>query len=274
MLRFFIPALLLAFPASTFADTRIEVPETTKFLDQQEIHEFGCGPVSLLNAYRLSTQQWRHAASSKLPRVDEVKQFNYLTRRFGFRRSRSVYGHKRWNDQSGMQVLDLRDLANDFHKVCKLPKLSHASLFLMKDESFDDLITRSHQRITTSLNNGFTPILNLSRFSREKMRRGSYRWAKSHSHFVTVIGVSDIENQQFTIDYIDPWGGRKLQGVIQQAEKLFFASDITSGTYKGLRKTPTLEAKCPHSNVGIHLLKSGTPNTLVPDHIIYAKESP
>ena len=267
MLRFFASILL----CSQCWAAPLTLNSDAQPIDQIPIHEYGCGPISLLNSYRFSSKEWQQVTSRYSGAPEDA--FKHLTRKFGRRVSPYVYGNMRWNDKSGMQSRDLHDLINAFHKKLKLPPVSFTSLFLKKDETHEQLMLRVEQEINNSIKNGFPPLLSLGRYAKRTSHSGSYRWAAVSSHFVSVINATKL-NDSLQLIYVDPWGGRQLTGTILLPSSTFYASDLSNRKDKNIKRKPSLVADFPFSSVGAHLLSDNTPNALIPAHLIVARKAP
>lgn len=246
MLRFFIYPLL----ATTCLAEWITVPNpTAEAVDQNPIHENGCGPVSWLNAYRFSSPTWR--ASTARIRGTNQQQFNYLTRKHAFQFSSHVYMKRRWDAKNGIGPRDLLDACNDFHKSAKLSPLKLERLFLEAEETHDQLMLRTQQVMLNSLENGFPPILHLTRFEKRTSRGSGFRWTIQCSHYVTLYAVENtIADGTLKFQYIDPVGGRICNGTIAIPITHFYAIDVTNLSGKGYLPNPSLVVTCPETLIG------------------------
>lgn len=236
-------------------------------IDQRDVHLNGCGPVSLLNAYRHSGDNWRQT-ESLIPGDDEGK-FLYLTKKFGRQYSPHYYMRQRWDAKKGMHSLDLRDMANSFHKHAKQPTLSLVSYHLKAGETHQQLLVRVHASLKQSLDNGFAPILSVKRFYKKPLRTG-FIWSSSSGHYVVVYRLPkeyDPSSTELTIQYIDPWRGRILSGVFTIPQQTYYANDITRRPPR-LHKSPALLAKFPFSTIGTSQLMGNEPTALILNNAI------
>ncbi|MFC5049521.1 hypothetical protein ACFPK9_02650 [Rubritalea spongiae] len=246
MLRFFMLPLL----ASYCCAEMVYVPHrSASAVDQTPIHENACGPVSWINSYRFSSENWR-AITCSLTGSDQ-QQFDYLTKKHAFQFSKYAYLQRRWNENHGIQPRDLLDACNDFHKVTKLPQLNLVSLFLQPNESYQQLLIRTQTEMLSSLSNGFPPMLYLTRFEKRTSSSGGHRWTIQTSHYVTLYAVDDSPPEEtLTFKYIDPVGARICSGSVNVPDKEFYAIDVSNLTGKGYLKNPSLVAKCPETQIG------------------------
>lgn len=225
-----------------------------KVINQIPIQKNGCGPASLINAYRSASPKWSKATEKIVGNTDK-EQFDFMVKYYGKIFSRHAHASQRWDARQGINGLDLTDLANDFQSRRKLslPKLKHTTHFINAQSGYELLLEDTHKHLKKSLKAGFPAILSLKRFA----QRGS-RWRQVHGHFVTLYQIpSSIPYgaKSFEIKYIDPWGGSIKTGSIKIPEKTFYAVD-NSAKKLTFRKSPTLVVDFPESNLGKHLLKS------------------
>jgi hypothetical protein len=72
-----------------------------------------------------------------------------------------------------------------------------------------DTAPRIYRHMARSLRAGFPPVLGLRRYAGYQV---------IDSHFVTVLAISPRGNgdqTSFLVSYLDPMGGRKLQGILR-----------------------------------------------------------
>jgi len=224
-----------------------------KAINQISIQKYGCGPASLINAYRFGSPKW-NTATTKIVGNTDKEQFDFMVRYYGKIFSRHARASMRWDARSGINGLDLTDLANDFQERRKLslPKLKHTTHFVKEKKDHKTLLTNTHKHLTKSLQKGFPPLISVKRFA----QKGS-RWRQVHGHFVVlhqIPGTLPPNATSFEIKYIDPWGGKIKTGTIKIPEKAFFA--INNADKKPtFRKSPTLSVDFPQSSLGKNLVK-------------------
>ena len=222
-------------------------------LNQIPIQRNGCGPASLINAYRFGSPKW-NAATTKIVGDTDKQQFDFMVKYYGRIFSNHVRATMRWDARSGINGLDLTDMANDFQtrRKISLPKLKHTTHFVKKKNGHKELLISTHKHLVKSLQKGFPPLLSIKRFA----QRGS-RWRQVHGHFVVLYeipGTLPPDATSFEIKYIDPWGGRIKTGTIKIPEKAFYA--VNNAERKPtFRKSPTLTVDFPQSSLGRHLVK-------------------
>ena len=215
-------------------------------LNQLRISGNACGPAALLSAFDAGSEAWRDLARS-LPGKEERTRMSYLIRAHGLRPSASLAGRHRWDRKTGVNILDLTDIANELRaNRWRLPRLRSEVLVREGRESSAKLLRRTHDRLTASLKRGLPPIASLSRVARPAKARGpGVTWRTVYGHYVVIAALPaklDRRATSFPIRYLDPWGGRVLQGTI--------AIDDSHGF-------PSLIARVPSSDVGKKGVKAG-----------------
>ncbi len=225
-----------------------------KAINQISIHKMGCGPASLINAYRCAGTQW-NPARNVLQKGSDKEQFDFMVKYYGRVYSRYAHAAMRWDDSNGINGPDLTDLANDFQKRNKLslPKLTHITHFIKSEQGEQALLRATHKHLVHSLKEGFPPILSVKRVAQRDSR-----WRQVHGHFVVLYeipGSLPRDATSFKIKYIDPWGGKIKSGTILISQKSFYAAD-NAAQKPTLQKSPTLAIDFPYSNLGRHLVKS------------------
>ena len=242
-----------------------------QIIDQKPIHALGCGPIALLNAYRLSSDAWRETTQ----KVTATPQqgFKYFTKTYCSRFSRNSYLKRRWDEKNGIRPDDLTEAINEFHNKVKLPTVSLKALFLKNEQNHHELLVELHTHIGRSIQHGFPPLLSVSRFARINSPSGGHRWAELSSHFITLTSIPrelEANPQSFSFDYVDPWGGEKSTSKFTISESTFFANDITNRQNKQLKKNPTLVIPKGTLGVGAGLVSSNTPQVVAVTHLIVA----
>jgi len=214
-----------------------------------------CGPAALLNAFRFGSSNWQRAASA-LDGSNDKERLLTIIREFGMRPSRDVPGHPRWS-RRGVSVEDLRDIANQMTSGKFLPYLSAEVFFITAGESPEQLLQRVQRRLTTSLAKGFPPVISLRRYALRSQPAQPPQWVVIDAHFVTLTAIPrrlDKSDRTFVVSYLDPWGGRSLQGNIGIPPQPLFA------TPAGL--AACLVADFPHTAVGLEKIRHGEATVL------------
>ena len=266
MLRLFIILLSFVFIATSSSCVTGLDPVTApnskaKALNQILIEKNGCGPASLINAYRFGSPKW-NAATKKINGDTDKEKFNFMVRYYGQIFSSHTRASMRWDTRSGINGLDLTDLANDFQtgRELALPKLKHTTHFIKSGGNHKTLLTTTHTHLTKSLQAGFPPLLSVKRFA----QRGRL-WRQVHGHYVVlyeITGTLPPNANSFKIKYIDPWGGKIKTGTIKIPKKAFFA--INSAEKKPqFRESPTLIVDFPQSSLGRHLVNNNEKSSTV-----------
>lgn len=235
--------------------------------DQLDIHEQACGPVAWMNAQVLSDERWGDQYAA-LP-IEVNDRFDILYRHCFRQFSSYAYMKRRWDKENGIRPDDLRDGINMMHRRLRLPKLQLSSLFLRKGESKEMLSGRVFEEIQGSLDQGFTPLLVLSRFQKIKYRNGGFRWGVVGSHVVTVTSVSR-EEVDLAIAYCDPWGARRLRGTLGSTDKVYFANDICAKPKRGLEKNPCMVADFEATSVAPVRVALSVESVVVASHLLLA----
>lgn len=209
-----------------------------------------CGPTALLNAFRFGNADWQRASNAITGESDKQRIYTII-REYGMRPSTAIKGRPRWS-RKGVNLSDLRDIANEMIRGKFLPQLSQEVLFRNPRESREKLLQRVHARFNTSLEKGLPPVISLRRF----VKRGQ-TWTALDAHFVTVISVPrklEKGSTGFPVSYIDPWGGKICEGSIALPARAVLAEDAA--------ESPCLEAVFPQASVGRKLVRKGEASTL------------
>ncbi len=210
-------------------------------------------------------EKWRKIISD-IPREESREKIRYIVRTYGSRPSTYYKNSKRWNGRSGINAKDLTDVANETSRGRWLPKLSHDTFFQKTREKNTDLLKRVHKNLKHSLKKKFPPIVTLQRYVARKSRAGQMNWILIQSHFVSIVSVPEkipTGDTQFTVRYVDPWGGRFLQGTLTAPPNEF--PPITRG---GALFDPTVgptatRALFPETRVGLSKVKRGEQSVLI-----------
>jgi hypothetical protein len=174
-----------------------------------------CGPAALLNSFRFGNPDWQRALDA-VGGGNDREQILKLIREIGMRPSKHVPGHPRWS-RRGVSLLDLRDMANEMTAGKYLPQVSDEVFFLGSRETPEKLLQRVHRRFDTSLSKGLPPVLSLRRYVLRGQSGKNPEWVVLDAHFVTITGIPrklEKNARSFSVNYIDPWGGKHLQGII------------------------------------------------------------
>lgn len=257
---------------SSFGVDSLDAPNlNAQIIDQVPIHALGCGPIALFNAYRLSSDRWR-GPTQKIT-VTPQQGFKYFTKTYCSRFSRNSYLKRRWDEKNGIRPDDLTEAINEFHKKAKLPRVSLKRLFIKGDQSHQDLLVELHTHIQQSIQNGFPPLLSISKFSRITTLNGGHRWAETGSHFITITSIPKklaVHARTFNFSYADPWRGKLSTTHFTLSSSPFYANDITNRKDKRLHKNPTLVVPKTQFTLGTHLLSSNTAQQIAVTHLIAA----
>lgn len=271
MLRLFTFSLLTT---SLAASDTLHAPNfDAQPIDQRLIAKNSCGPVSLLNAYRFSSDPWR-SVIARMP-SEPVRKFEYFTKYYCSRFSKNAYMRRRWNNKNGIRPDDLSEAINELHTKAKLPQLSLHSLF-RTGKTPSEQTAGVHQVIAKSLKSGFPPIAHIARYG-EISANGTQRWSIIASHYVVITEIPSAisKNQtEFRLQYADSADGYTKNGVLEIAKNKYFANDITNKEDNAMKQSPCLIANLPYSKIGAELVQQGSPSALIITHLIGATSAP
>lgn len=237
-------ALLLVGSALAAPVTR-EAPNLAAIpANQLRVAGNACGPTALLNAFRFGNEDWQRA-SNAIAGDNDRERILRIIREIGMRPSKHVAGHPRWS-RRGVSLADLRDMADEMTAGHYLPQFSSEVFFLKPRESPEKLLLRVHQRLEKSLAKGLPPVISLRRYAlRKPSGGGAPQWVLTDAHFVTLTAIPrkiDKLTRRFPVSYIDPWGGKRCQGMIGVSDRPVFA-DAAGQSF-------CLEAAFPQTSVG------------------------
>ena len=210
---------------------------TAKPVNQAIVAGNACGPTALYNSLRFGAHHYQ-AVASALPGNDDRAKLRHLITHHGSKSSQHLRGRQRWSSR-GINAVDLADIANELN-----PPLSPR--VRMTVPKGPDAWRQSHQSLARSLQRGFPPIAVLRRYEGASV---------IESHFITIIAVPPALTPGidfFDITYVDPSGGRILNGKI-------FSRQGRSHTQ--------LIADTPGTPVGKQ--KAHEPSVLLMDSLIY-----
>ncbi len=212
--------------------------------DQLRVAGNACGPAALLNAFRFGNEDWQRV-SNAIAGDNDREQILRIIREIGMRPSKHVPGHPRWS-RRGVSLADLRDMGNEMAAGQNLLQFSDEVFFLKPRESPEKLLRRVHQRLEKSLDKGLPPVISLRRYALRKPSTGGVpQWVVIDAHFITLTAIPrkiDKLARSFPVSYIDPWGGKRCQGVIGVPDRPLFAN--ASG------QSFCMEADFPQTSVG------------------------
>lgn len=235
MIRFPIAAPLLSLVLAACAP----VPDfyraqnlSAKPFNQLELAGNACGPAALLNSSRFGSPAWRRISETP-PGLTDRERIRSIARGPAMRESSSLPGRARWS-RRGINISDLRDVANEIARPERLPELANEALVISPIESKEAHVRRIHGKLARSLAAGVPPIISLRRYA---LRNG--KWTSVQAHFVTATSVPGRLEEGapgFNVGFIDPLGGKFREGRITPGadpEIDFFAEadfpDVTFG---------------------------------------------
>lgn len=246
-------SLVLAACATTPAFHEAQNPGGKPF-NQLDLAGNACGPAALLNSSRFGSPAWRKISETP-PSLTDRERIRAIARGPAMRESSSLPGRARWS-RAGINLSDLRDVANEIARPHSLPPISQQTLFLKPGESQGAHLNRVRILLARSLDQGFPPILS--------MRRYAYRggqWTFVQGHFVTITSVPGNPSQgSFPVKFIDPWGGRFREGSISVSGRSFLGKDPA--------ESPNLETVFPDVTVGKRHIRAGEESILVASGVL------
>ncbi|MFT4176448.1 MAG: hypothetical protein QM627_07295 [Luteolibacter sp.] len=210
--------------------------------NQLKVAGNACGPAALLSAFRFGETRWDRPVEA-LGKETDREQILAIIRRYGGRSSHTLKDHQRWSKR-GVNLADLTDIANEMARPFYLPRLKAEVFPATANGEGERTLKRTHGVLRKSLANGFPPILSVRRFV---FRDG--QWTVLSAHFVTLIALPERMEKgatSFPVVYLDPWGGRRCEGVVTVPE---------NGFPSGL--PANLSVNLPQTGVGKSLVKPG-----------------
>lgn len=250
MFRLAASSIFFALCVPALADSAAPVPA-----NQLVVAGNACGPTALLNAFRFGNPDWQRASNAIAGDTDKQRIYTII-RESGMRPSNSIKGRPRWS-RNGVNIADLRDIANELTRGHFLPLTSQEVLFLKPGETQEKLLRRVHGRFATSLAKGLPPVISLRRYALRRQDGGPPAWVVLDAHFVTLtVSPRKLEKnaRSFPVSYIDPWGGKICQGSIAIADRAVLANAAADA--------PCLEAVFSEALVGKKLIRAGEPAAL------------
>lgn len=226
-------------------------------INQLTVAGNACGPAALLNAFRFGNADWQRAFNAIAGKNDRERVLTVI-REIGMRPSASVPGRPRWS-RRGVNVADLKDMANEMTSNHWLPQVGDEMCYLKPRETPEKLLRRVHSRMRASLAKGLPPVLSL----RRHVLREKSQWTTIDAHFITITAVPDrLEKsaRSFPVRYIDPWGGRFCEGEIRVPAQVVLPDE-------GGRPS-CLEALFMKTSVGAKLVRRGEPTVVAPAAVI------
>ncbi|MEO0017719.1 MAG: hypothetical protein RLZZ522_1002 [Verrucomicrobiota bacterium] len=212
-----------------------------------------CGPAALLMALRCGDAHWQRAAAAATGETDRARLLTII-RTWGLRPSGALAGTKRWS-RHGVNVEDLRDIANEMTRSQLLPQLKSEVLLLQSGETPTQLLARAHARLSTSLRRGLPPIISIRRIVKRPGKDKSPAWEVLQGHYVTLVGLPAKLERGATaipVTYLDPWGGRRGTGSLTISQRAFLTGQPGEPAH-----APCLEAAFPQAEVGKKLARPG-----------------
>lgn len=224
--------------------------------NQLDLAGNACGPAALLNSSRFGSPAWRKLSETPVDLTDR-ERIRAIARGPAMRESSSLPGRARWS-RAGINLSDLRDVANEMARPHSLPTISQQTLFLKPGETQEAHLRRVRSLLARSLDDGFPPILSVRRYA----KRGG-KWISVQGHFVTITSVPGnlaLGQTLFPVRYIDTWGGRFREGKIAVSQSSLLENNPA--------ENPNLEAVFPDVTVGKGQVRAGEESILVASAVL------
>lgn len=209
---FLLSAISLAFTAcSPVPNYYLGQNLSAKPFNQLDLAGNACGPAALLNSYRFGNPEWRKL-SEEPPGLSDRERIRAIARGPAMRESASLPGRARWS-KNGINISDLRDIANEMARSAYLPTMTISTLLMNPIESKEAQLRSVHTILARSLSEGIPPIVSIRLYAK---RNGA--WTPIQAHFITVTSVpSRLERgaSGFPIEFVDPLGGKSKEGRIE-----------------------------------------------------------
>lgn len=206
-----LPALSLALAAcAPVPDFHQAQNLSAKPFNQLDLAGNACGPAALLNSQRFGNPAWRKLSETP-PGLSDRERIRAIARGPAMRESASLPGRARWT-RRGINLSDLRDVANEISRPAYLPSLTSETLVISPIERKDKHLARIHAKLARSLAAGIPPVVSLRLYAK---RNGT--WNAAQAHFVTITSVPgriDPGASGFPVRFIDPLGGQFREGRI------------------------------------------------------------
>ena len=219
-------------------------------VDQLLVGANACGPAAMMNAFHSGDKKWRRVFRV-MGGSNDKERMSWMIREVGMKSSNHLFARPRWSPR-GVGVEDLRDMANELLERAYLPTLKGEILFLDRSEAPERLLERAHKRMRKSLAAGFPPILSLRRYAWRKEPEKNAQWTVIEGHFVTLTRMPcrlQRGDRSFSMTYVDPWRGRRCEGVIGIPKHQFMID--SSGA------SVCLEADFPSAKIGKNRVRQG-----------------
>jgi len=240
-----------AAPATRVAPNLAAVP-----VNQLCVSGNACGPASLLNAFQAGNKDWQRASDAVVGTNDKERILRII-REIGMRPSKHTPGRPRWS-RRGVSLADLADMANEMTIGRFLPQIVTEVFFLKPRETPEQLLQRVHHRLDKSLAKGLPPVVSLRRYVLRSQSGAAPQWVVIEAHFVTIVSATAPAGnsaRSFSVGYVDPWGGKRCEGVIAIPLDPVLADSTGHST--------CVVADFPKANVGKALVRKGEKSVLV-----------
>lgn len=247
---FFLLPLLFCFAVEAEDEARIPLPSSNVPIVDQRLYresENGCGPASLLNLLKFSSEEYRAAYRGLLGQGDETKMRLVIDRYFRNRRSQINRTQNRWGVH-GVISEDLLAGLNELLEESEVEALRGSYLDRKEGESDEEMIERVHRILARSIERGVAPILSLRSFRVTAREDKDPGWEANRHHNAVVIAVSPIRSGLgFSAEVLDPWGGVKRNVFLhcEPSKQPFRALRGTEDSGKWLSGSPFLQAVAP-----------------------------
>lgn len=209
-----------------------------------------CAPAALANCLRQGPEPMRRAWAGFVGN-DDTTRFRYLIDRWFRTPASAVFPRKKRFSFDGVLEEDLVAATTEMLEENQLPPFEAGYLDRLPGEKSPAFLARIHRKITASLAEGVPPILSLKTYVARRFEKhdDEVRWEPANHHWV-VITAANAELRPtdlgFSIDLIDPNGGRRTSAYIYAENRLeFWALKGNPGTGEWLDGRPFLLVQAP-----------------------------
>ena len=241
-------------------------------INQLRVFDNSCGPVALYNSLNFGGEPWREIVRA-LDKETPKEKIRLIVRRFGSRPSWGGNGARRWNGRFGINAQNLTLVANDMRQGRRLPELQLNNYFQGQKEKNTKVLKRLYKDMRESLRNGFPPLATLQRYRTSRLRSGRVIWRLAQSHFVSIVGIPEKlkrNAETLAVSYVDPWGGKFLQGTIN-APPTLYPPKIEQGASFNPNSPPSAPvADFSETRVGLSSIPRGEASVLIVGGLIFA----
>lgn len=242
-------------------------------LNQNFVHENGCGPCALINQLQFGTEA-EQTVFQKLEGKTAAAKAKGIIKRYGQRRSPTLRDGRAIFRTEGMTWEDVTRLANWVRGDRGLPKLSETYLDRQKNEPLSDHLRRVHKTLKKSLDAGVKPIISFRSFTPKFYEEtDQWIWDPLMAHFVTIIEIQNdiIEHEKgFRFRFADSATGNVETGYAHLSEaRNFVAIKGHQRAWKWVKQRPFLLVNAPSLRLRTQEQKWFVRTIITLNHAVY-----